>query len=176
MNQKGQEFSVFKLLISAIVAIVILTLLLQILNVIDIGVTTEPDKAAEDLLKSIDASSYQEKVSTQFDFKSEHSISAAALANKSGLDQDQICLGVEQGLIGFEEESSATLISYSGDSSVRVKLAGICGAQNQFDTEDLIETTTSKLKEKGIDFGSLDCACPQGSQKCCVIVLIKSDE
>jgi hypothetical protein len=175
MNQKGQEFSVFKLLISAIVAIVILTLLLQILNVIDIGVTTEPDKAAEDLLKAIDASSYQEKVSAQFDFKSEHSISAAALADKTGLDQEQICLGVEDEMLGFEE-SSATLITYTGDSSVRVKLAGICGAQNKFDTEDLIETTAPKISSKGIDFGSLDCACSEGSQKCCVMILIKSDE
>ncbi len=173
MNQKGQEFSVFKLLISAIVAIVILTLLLQILNVINIGVTTEPDKAAEDLLKSMDASPYHEKVSDRIDFKKEHSISAAALADKVGLGNNQICLGVEDGLDGFDN-STETLITYSRDSSVRVNLAGICGPKEGFDG-GLIESSTSRLSGAGFSFSQCGGVCDE-DQRCCVLVVVRSNE
>jgi len=173
LNEKGQEFSVFKLLISAIVAIVILTLLLQILNVINIGVTTEPDKAAEDLLKSMDASPYQEKVSDRIDFEKEHSISAAALASKVGLGQDQICLGVEDGLDGFDN-STETLITYTRDASARVNLAGICGPKDDFDN-NLIETSTSRLSGIGFSFSQCSGVCNE-DQRCCVLVVVRSSE
>ncbi len=173
LNQKGQEFSVFKLLISAIVAIVILTLLLQILNIIDFNPNTDPSKAAENLLNDIDKSTYTEKVSKKLDFKKENSISAAALANKIGLDNEQICLGLADSLSSeFTVNSAQSLITYTGDSTVRVKLAGICAPQSQLD-DAFITDNTAVLKNT--NFSTSSCNFPSGL-KACLMVLMRSDE
>jgi len=175
LNQKGQEFSVFKLLISAIIAIVVLTLLLQILNIIDFNPNTDPSKAAENLLNDMDSSTYTEKVSKKLDFKKENSISAAALANNVGLDNEQICLGLASDLEStgdFVLNQTHSLITYNGDSSVRVKLAGICAPESQLD-ETFIEENTAVLRNTG--FSVSDCSFPAGL-KACVLVLIRSNE
>jgi len=177
LNQRGQEFSVFKLLISAIVAIVILTLLLQVLGIINFDPNTNPASAAENLLKDMDNSVYQEKVSDRINFEKEHSIGSAALASEIGLSQNQICLAVEEGLSDFDVNPSLSLITYSGDSTIRVKLAGICGPFNDFSNADLIGTSTSVLSSKGFDFDSSGCSsvCIE-DQRCCILFLYRSDE
>jgi len=177
MNQKGQEYSVFKLLISAIVAVIILSLLLAVLGVLEIpGSGSDPAKAAEDVLNDADSKTYLQIVSPEIEFSKENSISSRALADKLSFDKEQICLSVLDGLDskGFTVNASKSLISYSGDSKTRVKLAGICGPKETFISDGLVEDAPI-LEEKGFSFSS-ECGdvCIDG-QKCCVLALIKSN-
>ncbi len=171
LNEKGQEFSVFKLLISAIVAIVILTLLLQILNIIDFNPNTDPANAAENLLKAADSSQYNPKVSDRLDFTNENTINTAALAENTGLSRDQICLAVDEELTGFDN-SNANSISYTGSSNVRVKIVGICASKEDFDESDFIGNYVPQLENKTFND---DCQFSSGL-KACLLVVIRSNE
>ena len=175
LNQRGQEFSVFKLLISAIVAIVVLTLLLNILGIVDFNPNTDPANAAENLLTSMDSSVYQEKVTARLDFTSENSINTAALAEATGLDREQICLLVEDDLSEFSSGTTANLINYTGSGTVRVKLAGICADQTDFADADFFDSYAPKLATKTFEDIPSTCNFATG-QKACLLVLIKSDE
>jgi len=176
LNERGQEFSVFKLLISAIVAIVILTLLLNILGIINFNPNTDPSKSAGNLLTSMDSSQYQEKVSARIDFTSENSINAKSLAKEVGLDEDQICLGVEDALADAQFSSNGKLISYTGSGSVRVKLAGICAEGTDFQDETaFFEDYAPTLSEK-FPGNFSDCTITEASGKACYMLLIKSNE
>jgi hypothetical protein len=174
LNQKGQEFSVFKLLISAIVAIVILTLLLQILGIIDFNPNTDPANAAENLLKDIDSQVYTEKVSKKLDFKKENSISSLALADSVGLSSEQICLLLDSDLtsLGFSDNGGTSLITYSGSSTVRVKLAGICSRSGN-DIDSAIQNSTAIINSKSPDVTSCNF---DPDLKACVLLLFRSDE
>ncbi|MFH1895789.1 MAG: hypothetical protein ABIJ74_04430 [archaeon] len=174
LNQRGQEFSVFKLLISAIVAIVILTLLLQILGIINFNPNTDPANAAENLLKAIDSSPYQPKVTDRLDFTSENTINTASLAESTGLSRDQICLLVEDGLTGFNA-STQNSISYTGSSTVRVKIVGICADQQDLAEAHFTEFLTDYVPQLSGKNFTKTCTFATGL-KSCLLVLIRSNE
>ncbi len=172
LNQRGQEFSVFKLLISAIVAIVILTLLLNVLGIINFNPNTDPAKAAENLLGDMDNSIYQEKISTRVDFSKESSINTASLEEKIGLSREQICLSVSEDLPPGFTATGGKIISYAGSSSVRVKLVGICANKEDFSDQSYLDYAPLLASKT---YADTSCAFPDG-QKACLLVLIKSDE
>lgn len=176
LNERGQEFSVFKLLISAIVAIVVLTLLLNILGIIDFNPNTDPAEAAKNLLTSMDSSVYQEKVSDRLDFSSENSINNAALAEATGISSDQICLLRDSDLPG-DFTATGKRISKTGANSVRVKLAGICARYENFQ-DSSYEDYAPELEKTTFE-GNLNTLCFEGlseGEKACLLVLIKSNE
>ena len=81
LNQKGQAFSVFKLLIAAVVAVVILTLLLSIIGQINIFGQGEPQEEAEKLVNNLATSRGVVDISGQVVFSSGKSISNRAIAD-----------------------------------------------------------------------------------------------
>ena len=176
LNERGQEFSVFKLLISAIVAIVILTLLLNILGIIDPNINTDPAEAAKNLLTSMDSSIFNQKISDSLDFSREHSINNAALAESVGLNSEQICLLASDNLPA-DFEGTGSRISRTGSSPQRVKLAGICAYSEYFsngnytDYAPELEDITYRDETIGDCFQELS-----DGEKACLIVLIRSTE
>ncbi len=178
LNQKGQEFSVFKLLISAIVAIVVLTLLLNILGIVDFNPNTDPAEAAKNLLTSVDNSNFQEKISDRIDFTSENSINSKALSDATGLSENQICLLVSEELTDRGFTSNGKLITYANNSSIRVKLAGICAEASDFRENDFLSSYTKTMAEEvPADLG--DCSFVSESDstgRACLMVLIRSNE
>jgi len=179
LNQRGQEFSVFKLLISAIVAIVVLTLLLNILGIVNFNPNTDPSKSAVNLLTSMDSSQYQEKVSARIDFTKENSINAKSLAKEMGLDEEQICLAVQTDLESDGFSSNGKLIRYTGSNSVRVKLAGICAEGTDFadaeGTGGFFDSYAPTIFVNSAVIPS-ECSIKTASGKACFMVLIKSNE
>jgi len=172
LNERGQEFSVFKLLISAIVAIVILTLLLNILGIIDFNPNTDPAEAAKNLLTSMDSSVFQEKVSGRLDFSSKNSINSAALAESTGLSRNQICLSKSDDL-PVDFEATGTLISKTGASSIRVELVGICAYKENFDSNEYLDYA-QQLSKATFEIPP-DCFKKVViGEKACLLVLIKS--
>ncbi len=175
MNQKGQEFSVFKLLISAIVAIAILGILITLLNPDWFNPKGEPSKIAENVLRNADKTVYQEFVSDEVVFGEDHTISSRTLGEELDLERQQVCLTLLEDLEskGFAINGEKSLISYSRDTSSRVKIVGLCGPKDSF-VSDNLAGDSPKLTDGGFDFSS-ECGsvCPDG-QKCCVLALIKS--
>jgi len=174
INQKGQEFSVFKLLISAIVAIAILAILLSIIgNPFD--PRDNPADIAENLLKDANDKDYQEVVSKEIVFEKDHTISSRSLGDELNLERQQVCLNILDDLEskGFAVNAEKSLISYSRDTGSRVKIVGLCGPKDSF-VSDNLAGDSPKLSDGGFNFSS-ECGsvCPDG-QKCCVLALVKS--
>ncbi|MBU1120385.1 hypothetical protein KJ660_00745, partial [Candidatus Micrarchaeota archaeon] len=93
MNSKGQEFSVFKLLISAIIAVVILAILLSVIGPLDFFVTP-PQSGANDLIKQITKTPNHEDKSGDVTFKTNESFNSKSTANASGgaVSEEQVCV------------------------------------------------------------------------------------
>jgi len=163
-----------RFILSLVVAWIIITIL-TLPAPIPFQTFSAPDEVAEHLLKTNNSSASLEKFSDRVMFRKEHTISSAYLAKEVGLEKNQVCLSIEEGLTGFEVENNS-LITFSKDSEARVAFAGICAQKEIFVSKDLIGTGTEILSSRGFDFVDSGCAsvCPD-NQKCCVLFLYKPD-
>jgi len=93
INNKGQAFSVFKILIAAIVALAVLGLLMNIMGLIDFNPSNEPETAAKELVKTAYSNQFSLK-SKVVTFDEEHNIIIPEHITKSGgapLAPEQVC-------------------------------------------------------------------------------------
>lgn len=120
LNQKGQTFSTFKLLISAIVAIALLTILFNIMGMIPSLGQQDPQTKAIDLVKKATNPEYTpQKAKVQF--QKGNSISGKALENQ-GIGY-VIC--VDAGDSGFTQLGNT--VSYESGAAKNVTLYAVCG-------------------------------------------------
>lgn len=133
-DQRGQAFSTFQLLISAVIALAILGLLLTILGQLPFLNTQKPSTEAENLIKSQVSRPGEVRTSLPVSFQKGDSLNTKAIASASGvLTPGQICLSTGEH-VGTEEFSisggNTKILTYSG-SQLRVKLSVICDAGDQ---------------------------------------------
>ncbi|NMA44838.1 MAG: hypothetical protein GX950_03455 [Candidatus Diapherotrites archaeon] len=83
INSKGQAFSVFELLIAAIVAVTILFVLLPIIG----GIIMPSGKALDEISKTITSNSNGLQTTQAFTFEPRETIRASMLASKGGIDE-----------------------------------------------------------------------------------------
>ncbi len=168
-DQRGQAFSTFQLLISAVIALAILGLLLTILGQLPFLNTQKPSTEAENLIKSQVSRPGEVRTSLKVSFQKTDSLNAKAIASASGvLTPGQICLslGEHEQTEGFnlnDPSAANRILSYEG-SSLQVKMSVICDAGDQLDTD---------LGDNGLDQGwDDDCGNISGSsQTACLIAL-----
>ncbi len=169
MNQKGQEFSAFKLLISAIVAVAILAILIPIIMPPDFG--EDPNVKVKQLIGQAVANPSAIQLD-EVTFKEGKSISAASIISNSGLSADQVCMGITKfenrdfRLIGgASTESGYYRIIYDGGSDKKVKIIVICDT----DAESLV----NDLMDYGHDdkINTSDCDICEGQGTCCAVML-----
>ena len=174
LNEKGQEFSVFKLLISAVIAIVILTILLQMLGLLGGFGQGNPFEEAKTTLKTATTNVASENPSKVVTFKTGDSVGAKALATAVDLSEDQICISLGQFLDdpSGNWEGTGKMVKYTGTGAKKTKWAILCDVG-----KDLTGSVT--------DYGSLlepgwlsDCACAADEymEKCCVLALVKTSD
>ncbi|MEK6971012.1 MAG: hypothetical protein AABW68_05000 [archaeon] len=130
MNSRGQAFSTFQLLISAVVALAILVILLNILNVIQFPFDPSVSKEAGNMVKTqaTNPGSIQTS-SSRIIVKTGDSLNTKSLASQSGiLSPNQLCLSKGD----FESDSmfqftdtAETVLVYSGNQ-IGVKLSVVC--------------------------------------------------
>jgi len=127
----------------------------------------------ENLVNSMSASIFQEKASDRINFLKKDSIDVDVISKATSLEKEQICLGVSDSLKerGFELKENS-LISYSGESPVEVKLAGLCAFQDNFADGSFLDYSPI-LEEKGF---ALNESCCIEVKKCCVLFLFEADE
>lgn len=178
LDNRGQAFDVFKLLIAAVVALAMLAILLPLLN-IDFGLS-DPPKEAVNLVKNNEGrpGSYGQTAKSVI-FKSGTEITSKAVAAESnvGLTSSQICFSygdfdtsassANSGAADFKiepgGESKNARLTYSG-SQLKAKIGIICddGASIEGDLQERALPATVYC---GGD------TTPSGSQTFCVLIL-----
>lgn len=174
INQKGQAFSTFKLLIAAIVAIAILTILLQVIGTISPLGQQDPGEEAIQQLKSYYNRPSEHKLTGEVFFDPEDSLNGKAIAQSTGiLSPDQVCISAgdfsEKEEL-FEEDSDLkgrSLVTYNGSSSFATKLSIICDTAGELG-DDL---KASGLEENYLSSCTSNGICTNEDRRCCIIVL-----
>lgn len=135
MNNRGQAFSTFQLLIAAVVALAILVLLLNIIGSLPNLGGQKPNKIASDLVASQVNAPSELRTSNPVTFTKEDSLNAKAIASASGVvTEGQLCISMgdfPEGESDFALNSTGSVLQYNGSSNLRVRISVICDTGNQ---------------------------------------------
>ncbi|MFH1696284.1 MAG: hypothetical protein ABH854_00035 [Candidatus Diapherotrites archaeon] len=169
-SEKGQAFSVFKLLIAAVVAIVILTILLQVLSGIGTFQQGKPsEQAATKVSSLVNSLGIPEKTQT-VTWENGDTLFSRNIADSTGtIGEDQVCV-----LMGdvpasrFDLDNEGTIIRYTGTSGLATKLQVLC------DHEELIGDTVG-LYQYEWDLDNCNFDPNSDSQRTvCVVVVVEN--
>lgn len=176
LNQKGQAFSVFKLLIAAIVAVFILTFLLQLLTIIPRPGQGDPAEEASSKIKSLLTKLGTAESTTIVSFAAKGQLRSRTIAEKSGsLSSDDICILVGSSDTGnsiFEgtEGPNATLV-HTGNTPIERKLYIMCDNADQInDSIDAIVTAGAQYAEDA--FANSGNCNFSGSNRVCIVSIV----
>ncbi len=150
LNNKGQAFSVFQLLIAAVVALAILGLLMSVMGMIDFSSNTNPAEVAKNLLKDAQNNAYNPYTGEGV-FSNKDVISRAALATDLQTGSEKIFLYIVGDELSGFDNSSETMITYTGTEK-KVNLLAICGT----DVDSLEEVVDGILSQAGESNPGLD--------------------
>jgi len=180
LNQEGQAYSTFKLLIAAIVAMAILAILIPIImNVMGL-ITADPTNEARSLLSDLVGSPGAIKRTTEVTFTPDSVLAASALAERLPISADQICMSTGQFAqdedAGFNclncdgSSGSPHRLIYNGSSNLTAKIAVVCNVSLAELTTDIGDYGLSDYEEDVTDA----CGICEDKGKCCAIVLERS--
>jgi len=171
LNQKGQTFDVFKLVISAIIAVAILGILVGIMS----NIFTPGQKPIDEAVRLVStqvnsigslASSNEVKFEAN-----DQTMSSYAIADRSGaLDSSQVCLSIGE----YATDSSGSpkfSVEDLGDGSLGTKLVhnGSTSLQAQL---KVICAPGKNLKSFASPFADA-CKCITKDDLCCVVYVVK---
>jgi hypothetical protein len=191
LRDDGQSFAVFKLLIAAIIALVILSILLSLLKIGPFFKPSPVDEIAR-VIELAKDKRFQVMNSREVIFQPNETITSIAIANTAnvGLTADQICLSEgdfiapSKGKPLFEDVSAGLgkTISYMGNQPIAVTFTVICGTGRK--DRDVREIIKEYYPEEKTDvqitkwFGSGDsgkqCGCfdrEMWEQTCCLVAV-----
>ena len=178
-DKKGQEFDVFKLLISAVVAVVILGLLLSIINIIIPPAQGNPSEEAGKLVQSIVNKPAQLQETQQVTFTNGKNINARgiSLATKGYIEESAVCLslgdfGERAGWTGGIENGNGASISYTASDSLQAKIAAVCDTVSAIQNAPNGDYFTSYIGSSMKNEWFQSCECLQDAEgKCCFVAL-----
>jgi len=142
INNKGQAFSVFNLLIAAVVALAILGLLFTIMSQASMGKTNDPSKVVKDSLKNSINNPFTPKTNiVDFD-KTHKTLNTMALATDTGMSSDDIKFCLHEKLTdSFQLKTGGKILQYQFNAKKTVKTITICGGNtNKNDFTSVIKT------------------------------------
>ncbi|MFH1234339.1 MAG: hypothetical protein V1493_01885 [Candidatus Diapherotrites archaeon] len=177
LGEKGQSFSVFQLLISAIVALVILVILLYILRIIPPIGTDDPITKISQAVNSANMTQSLMITTENVKLPAKYTLPREPIAKSAtaGLSENQICLsqGDFKGTALFNGGAgeNETKIDYTGSMEKSVRFSVLCyeGAKlpEKFGEGAVYEDLKKELAE--------ECECvndPElGKQVCCLVAL-----
>ncbi len=181
MNQEGQAYSTFKLLIAAIVAMAILAILIPIIMQVMGLIKADPMNETKSLLSDLVGSPGAVKRTKEVVFSPDSVLAASALAERLPISADQICMSTgkfeEDDEDGFEclncdgDPDKTQRIIYKGNGDITAKIAVVCNVSN--------DELASDIGAYGLQYStgnSLVAACEVCADKgkCCAIVLERS--
>ncbi len=184
LNNKGQAFDVFKLLIAAVIAVVILTLLLAIIGRINIFGNADPQTEAGNIVNELVSKRGVLKPSaTEVVFKPSSAISNKGISDstKGSLGPEQICVSRGEFGPGNAEEEDTRFkgvpgksVIYQGSSSQNASIVGICDTGSEM-AQDLgrylQDYANNEIKAEWEGVGDCPCITPEFTRRCCVVAL-----
>lgn len=182
MNQNGQAYSTFKLLIAAIVAMAILAILIPIIMQVMGLIKADPLDETKKLLSDLESNSGTLKHTQEVVFEPDGVLAGSSLEDGVPLSKDQICMSTgafkEDTDSGFEcigcGDSSANQhrIRFNGNSERTAKIAVVCNDKlalmNDIDVYGLDEG------EASVNITASCEALCAANAKCCAVVLKRS--
>ena len=181
-DKRGQEFDVFKLLISAVVAVVILGLLLSIINIIIPPAQGNPSEEAGKLVQSIVNKPSQFQETQQVTFTNGKNINARgiALATKGYIEEGEVCLSLGEfaqragwvGGINGQNTPSAASITYTASDALQAKIGAVCDTVSAINNAPNGDYFASYLGSSMKSEWFPTCPCTQQAEgKCCFVAL-----
>lgn len=180
MNQEGQAYSTFKLLIAAIVAMAILAILIPIImNVMGL-IKADPTNETRSLLSDLVGSPGAVKRTKEVVFSPDSVLAASALAERLPISADQICMSTgafkEDEDAGFEcldcdSTTDPHRLIFHGNADLTAKIAVVCNV-----SQDELEKDIDAYGLEYSEGTSITNACGicENKGKCCAVVLERS--
>ena len=169
MNEKGQAFSVFKLLIAAVVAGAILLILLQTLQVLpNIGSRT-PNEVASNAVKSQINEPGLPVIIGNVTFNNGDTLFNKTIAEKSrALSTDQVCVAVSDDAPNADsfEVIDGKTVRYNGSFGQQVRLLVICDRANE-----IIESLEAFEYDEIFNLDLGDCKTNTSNRLCYISVI-----
>lgn len=140
MDNKGQAYSVFKILIAAVVAGAILLILLQTLKLVPNLSGQEPNDVAAEVVKSQLNDLGIVKPRNDVTFNPGDSLNAKTIAeNSEALSREQVCVLVSPNAPRGDDEGvwsheTGALVQYNGSSAQRTRLLIVCDRASEITT------------------------------------------
>jgi len=183
LDQRGQAYSTFKLLIAAIVAMAMLAILIPIIMQAMGWLTNSPLNETKSLISDLVGSPGAVKHTPEVAFKPDEVLPASALVERLPISADQICMSTGQ----FEEDTSNGFecldcdgtnqrLIYHGKSNRTAKIAIVCNVNVNELKLDIEAYGLDDLGGTSIT-DACDASCGEGASskgKCCAIVLKRS--
>ncbi len=183
LNNKGQEFSVFQLIISAIVAVAVLGVLLTLMGTV-IGPGKDPIDATKALVSSLIDKSGSLSKTDPVSFDKDKTISASAIADPISVDKGSICFSVGAYQPKFSTGATGNHLAYTGSTPFTVKIQAICASNGSDLTAAITDYQTADAAGKVLmtwptpdELAASDwCPCRDASwtDKCCIIAPVKN--
>jgi len=150
MESRGQAYSVFKLLIAAVIAGAILVILLQVIGNLPILTSQEPNEVAAGKVQSqinlVGSPSYSDAT-----FSNGLALTSRTIADKSNvLTSDSVCVGVSPSIGNTDDfdppgsgGGAGQIVQYKGTFNQLVRLLVICDRGNEL--EDVLNDFESSF-------------------------------
>ncbi|MCR4335366.1 MAG: hypothetical protein NUV57_02405 [archaeon] len=177
MDSKGQAYSVFKLLIAAIIAGAILVILLQVIGSINFLAGQDPNETAGSKVQTqinlVGSPGYVENVT----FSNGSTLVSKTVADKAKvLSADKVCVGVtpdmpnvkEFSVDGSEDGGFGKSVTYTGTFNQNSRLMVLCDQQR-----DIAEDLSNFEDVFGFEVpGTDDCEFGDTTAKACVVLVV----
>lgn len=168
MNQRGQAFSVFELMIAGVVAFAILIILLMVINGVGTNAYSDAKTVMSNALKT--ASPSGEALVGAFVLSKDESVDASDLSIKTDLDERSIYFALGQ----FDESDGVEVgdgsyVMYKGLTERKMTAKAVCKQ-----TAGALSLALERLNEGSTtyDTGDPESHC-EDVQPCCAIVLTR---
>ncbi len=166
LDNKGQAFSVFELMIAGVVAFAILIILLIVIGGININPYSDPKTVISNAIKSADPSG--ESTTQEFFLSKDESIDTSDLASETDLDVGALffVMGQFKDTDPLEVGDAGEYVKYTGATQRKMAAKVIC--------KQTAEALSSSLERLGstYNFSEPPESCADSST-CCAIVLLK---
>jgi len=168
INQKGQAFSVFELMIAGVVAFAILMVLLPIIANIWNGTGADPIPSISDSIKTVGTSGTLSTV--PFVLKKDLSISSTNLASKTDLDKESFIFTMGEFTSEDKIETDGTYLKYLGPNGEKTISAIVVCEQTNSD----LATSLGRMEASKYDLSLASNGCARDGLLCCVIIPTRS--
>jgi len=176
MNQRGQAFSVFELMIAGVVAFAILIILLMVIGGVGTSAYSDAKTVMSNALKT--ASPSGEATVQDFVLNKGDSVDTADLSTKTDLDAKSIYFTMGQfvdtdSISVTDSQPDGSSVHYTGLTQKKMSAKVVCKQ-----TTDALDAALERLNTGGItyDVGNGASSYCDTVQPCCAIVLMRSSK